>query len=143
MVSLLFLCSHMVQDIVLGVPRNIKKYFQNLGNIPTRTSQFLEAPRCLSVVLLAQWQGLVFRVNTYSWIYLLVFYLFVLLNNTTTPLDSLTILGPVISRSSQYQHVPLPYLTTGFPIRAVVHYNLQVDTSVLPPLRPVLVRHCR
>ena len=77
-------------------------YFQSIGNIPTRTSQFLQEPRCQSVVPLAQWKGLVLRVSKYSWICLLVFYLLFLQHNTTTQLESLTLLGIVISRSSQY-----------------------------------------
>ena len=133
----------MGRDIFLIVPRDTENYFQSLGNIPTCTSQFLQAPICLSVVPLAQWQGLVLQGSKYSWMCLLEFYLFVLQHDNTTPLDSLTLLGLVISCSSKYQHVPPPYFTTGFRVRDIVQCNLQVETSELPPLRPVLVRHCR
>ena len=129
--------------IFLGVPLGTEKYFKSLGNILTCTSQFLQAPRCLSVVLLAQWQGLVLRVSKYSGMCLLRFHLFILQHNTITSLESLTILSPVLSNSSRYQHVLPLYLTTGFHFRAVVQCNLQVGTSALPPLRHVLVHHCR
>ena len=117
----------MGQDIFLGVPLDTENYFQSLGNIPTRTSQFLQAPRFLSVIPLSQRQVLVLRVSKYSWMCLLGFYPFVLQHNTTTPLDSLTILGLVISRSSQYQHVPPPYSTTGF--RACVNLHIALYNS--------------
>ena len=138
---LLFLCAHMGLSIFLGVPLGTENYFQSPGNIPTRTSQFLQATRCPSVVLLVQWQVLVLRVSKHSWMFLLGFCLFVMQHSTTTPWDSLTLLSPVLFRSSQYQHAPPLYLTTVFHFRAVVQCNLQVGTGALPPLRPILVRH--
>ena len=127
--SLLFFCAHMVIGIFLGVPMGMESYFQSPGNISTCTSQFLQAPRCPFVVLLAQWQGLVLRVSKYSWICLLGFCLFVLQHSTTTPWDSLTILSPVAFLSSQYQHAPLLYLTTVFHVRVVVWCNLKLAQS--------------
>ena len=126
-----------------GVPLGTENYFQSPGNIPTHTSQFLQAPRCPSVVLLEKWQGLVLRVIKYSWMCLLGFCLFFLQHNTTTQLDSLTLLSLLIFLSSQYQHAPPLYLTKVFRVQAVVQCNLQVGTGALPPLRSVLVRHCR
>ena len=92
----MFLCTHMGLGIFLGVPLGAVNYFQSPGNIPTSTSQFLQAPRCLCVVLLAQWQVLFLRVSKYYWMWLLGFYLLVLQHNTATPLDSLTLLSLVI-----------------------------------------------
>ena len=63
--SLLFLCAHMGLSNFLGVPMVTEKYFLSPGNIPTRTSQFLQVMICPSVVLLVQWQGLVLRVSKY------------------------------------------------------------------------------
>ena len=93
---------HMDKGAVLVVPQGSENYFQSPGNIPTRTSQFLQAPRCTYVVLLAKWQGLALRVSKYSWMCLLLFCLFVLQHSTTTPWDSLTVLIPAVFCSRVY-----------------------------------------
>ena len=133
----------MVLGIFLGVPLDMESYFQSPCSIPTRTSQFLQALRCPSVVLLAQWQGLALQVSKYSWMCLLGFCLFVLQHSNITPWDSLTLLSPVVFRSSQYQHAPLLYLTTVLHVLSFVWFNLQVGTGALPPLGTVLVRRRR
>ena len=129
----------MVLGIFLGVPLDMGSYSQSYGSIPTLTSQFLQALRCLSVVLLAQCQGIFLQVSKYSWMCLLGFFLFVMQHSTTPSWDSLTPLGPTLFNYSQYQHALLLCLTTVFHVLAVVWCNLQVDTGALPPLRPVLV----